>query len=475
MFVSVYPGDNANDVEINPRIEITFSKDLSKTKVNRNNIIVIDEAANRIINCSYSVSGPVVTLLPQRILETHTAYKIYLVGADDLTAPFPITFSDASTLVESLELMFKTGESYQDKDGRLASSENKDSVEDYPLILDGSVDLPGVQITTSSATELAIVGQYPMTGDVSVLVTHPEIRISFSHDLLGYGSPDSISILQSDLDKMLTISQTALLSKNFIFDPVSKTFYCPSDIGEPDDPKYLAPQGTVSVEGKDLVFTLNPGEMWKANTVITVTISPDIIGDVGGVPTAFHAVSTSYRFSTEIYPAFSSVNSVRFALGSMSQDVSDINIEAAILRSSVQAWHYARGNTSLFNPCYEAVLYSETSAVVSIMNMAEIGSDALRGKTMQLGDLAIRYQMSRNTDPTISNLRKALEDDLIILIRALAMKGGSSGGLSSSGRQFKNPTLETPFRPWEVNGKHKLSNTIEERSISASVKLPIAI
>ena len=72
-------------------------------------------------------------------------------------------------------------------------------------------------------------------------------------------------------------------------------------------------------------------------------------------------------------------------------------------------------------------------------------------------------------------MRSNIESMLPGLIESLAIKGGSRGHVASSGRQISNPTLETPFRTWQVDGNHRLSNTIEERSITANTKAPIVL
>jgi hypothetical protein len=471
-FVSISPDNNAVDVTVNSKIEIEFSKDLKTDLVNRNTIIVLDDVAQRIINASYSVSGAKVTILPQRVLETHTVYKVYIIGADDETAPFPLTFADDTTLATSLEFQFKTGEGYDSKDGEVNRADTKDSVEDYPTIPEGTTDLSAFMESSTGASEFEVVSQYPMTGDISVRVDQAEIRIGFSHEILGYGDPGSPSTDQADLNKILTISQAPLLDEYMIFDPVGKKFFEPVALGETQKAEYQAPSGSVSIDEKDVVFTLDAGQMWNANTIIEVQVSPDIVGDVDGVPTIFSVATRTYRFSTEIYPAYSSTNSIRYRLGGLSGAFSDIAIQAAILYASVEAFNYSRCTIGLYDPPYIARVYAEMAATLSLMNRNTLSLELGRGKSMELGDLKVAYQSPRSDADIQSGTKTMIEDALPLIIEQLAMLGGSGGhfkvgvmGINSLHPLFRQ-------RNWDIVGKHNWANTIEDRALQLSTTTP---
>lgn len=401
---SSFPSNGDQDIPTDVVITFTFDEAMDPSSLDQNTVILLNSVGNVIVDASvsYSPDQNMVQVSPDTQLTTETNYSLFIIGNDDTVHPATVKKFNGDPIPNTFVVDFKTGNGVSTDATDLPSITAIPAggvAFDPPVIspIDGSI------VTDNS---FSVVEVTPGNGDVLVYVDITQIKIVFNRD---------VDIAQ-DFDDLITMWYEPLIDLRYVFNGdfhISEAVRIPgAPVGELPviDQKFSFPAGTWAAAGKTLTFTLTPGKIFNANEIVNIRISKEIIDVDDKNPDS----DIHFSFVTEVYPLFASINSIRLMMGDASAAISDAKILAAILKSSVEGWRKSGKKVLLNNPIWPAVVFTECSAVLDLIDSVPVDSDLLtKDREYKLGDLNISYARPRSSThkdmlrETVADCRRA--------------------------------------------------------------------
>ena len=395
------------------------------------------------VTVEYAAGDTTALVIPDRLLEANTTYRLTLVGTDTSTSLGEIQASDDSPFPNTAYVSFTTGTEI--------STEGLDKTPEQEEV-EGDLDLPdGVTVAQQ---------------DFYVVSTNPENRAwHVDRDL------DVITITFSDSVDAARVNTNSVVVEIFPYLEDPQHFAVPAFQGASADPQMLpqfewegpyddtggilnfdAPTGVLSVSDTDILWTRGTAE-FPYNATIEITLDRSL-ADTGSNELG---VDQRFTFYIDPWPDWVSARRIRRALHPIElTDFPDDVLGLAVWNSTVEVGdliHWLLDDKTL--PPKQIRELIESRTVADIFRMMLVEKQLAAGQFKRLGDMEheVRYPTSKLTDVKPEKLRKAEERDQ-------ALTAQIRGYWLSTPRYFVKGRLGVHERP---NYRTRLWRTYEKQ------------
>lgn len=411
------PADAATDVFVNKSLTVTFDAALLESSVSTTTVLLEESGSGELISCIVELeTSTLVRITPIGSLAEDTLYKIKFPGTDiALSSSFVIKDNAASeALITTLTLSFRTGSrSYIDD-----TDIDKNATD---LSLEGDLNLP-VHVKA--------------LGDLAITTTTPKL---YSYDLTGVASVniEFNNALDSGLfnSDWMTVDVFPLLD-NSDHIAVSGAFTGIS-----------LPTYTLIHTGAHLVA--NFSEHLPQNVGVEVTVNKDVTDEDGS---EFGPNSYLLSFTTERYPSYSGIHTVKRELKAIKEELTNDYITATLFSNSIK--FIARYNEDSVNE-HLIQRWVLAKSIIDILDDKELEKAVVAGTRRHLGDMSV------SVDPIVGKLalkHKRAEDEVDRIAKTITKstaKSYSLEGQSSITRTYRrwpgvnNKIVESRFVYWQ--------------------------
>ena len=411
------PADAATDVFVNVSLTVTFSAALLESSVTTTTVLLEESGSGELVACTVELeTSTLVRITPIGALAEDTLYKIKFPGTDiALSNSFVIKDNAVSeALTTTLSISFRTGSrSYIDD-----TDIDKNATD---LSLEGDLNLP-VHVKA--------------LGDLAISATTPKL---YSYDLTGVASVDiefnntlDSGVFSTD---WMTVDVFPLLDNSDHL-AVSGTFT-----------GVALPTYTVSYTGAHLIATFS--EHLPQNVGVEVTVDKDVT-DIDG--SEFGPNSYLLSFTTERYPNYSGIHTVKRELKAIKDELTNDYITATLFSNSIK--FIVRYNEDDVNE-HLIQRWVLSKSIVDILDDKELEKAIVAGTRRHLGDMSV------SVDPIVGKLalkHKRAEDEADRISRTITRaiaKSYSLEGQSSIVRTYRrwpgvnNRIVEARFVYWQ--------------------------
>jgi len=385
-----YPVHGQVDVYINKPLVYVFPQAVKENSLYSGSVVLFDAKDHHVVEgvLSYDPSTFAVQFLPNQALTPNTSYTWTFAGEDDGDT-IPIEFDDTTKLVESIWIDFQTGTEYAEKSEAVPVGTD----EIYEVIEDGQT------LEERAIDEFRIEETSPKHFDSGIDVLTSEFSITFSKPLKAGQS----------LEDLITMEYKPLIRETYYFNNNTFNTYTTAKVpgattvdagAEP----FVMPEGdwSLSVDGKTLTWTKTEDKNFNANAFVYVTISGSALDEDDNKLNGEQ--DESFYFLTQLFPMFTTVESVLLRLHTINSYVSEEVVLKFILEESLRA--HRLGMTSLVTPSRAAQRYVDCAVVVDLLDNQSLQRQINRGKAIRLGELNVQYEFPRAPEVEMSVVRK---------------------------------------------------------------------
>ena len=458
--VSVTPADATVGVSVKANIVVVFSVAIDIDSVKDGTVVLTNLTTSTAARLAFSLSSDkkTLTIAPHNLLTPQCAYSLLIAGADSELPAGNVESDTGDDLAEDYTSIFSTGE---ERFVSLEEITDRDDIQHIAPIREES--------------ELAEATNY--------------IQITGS-------SPASYSTNQSDIDEIkiylseavdedewsdsyLTIEMYPVLDlDDYIgnYDSAGdKTLYC-------DDSTIpiTVPTGTISISSNVITWTRDTtvpvGEdattynKFPFNMEVIVTLAEETTGTSGNTLSE----DVSIIFTTEMFPMYSGIRTIRLDLGPVLDDYRDDALNRVILSRSIDAWEIGGRNFSIDTQPSAAKAFTRWASVVEALEVLSADMDMASGVMKQLGDFRIDYSR-RGVDSERGRIKTArtrmekAERVLILSIPGMKSRIADLGAECASRRVFHGTRMWNSFVFGRWYDTSQFENTTEKRIMSTLV------
>lgn len=430
---STSPTDGQSSIDTGIQISITFSEAVTRSTVKDGTVVLTDtETGTPVpVNISFATSDTVVKLFPKKALRPNIGYKVFIAGAaDSLPAGSVTSAASSDSLAESYSFVFQTKEELFVPLERVT---DRDDINHIAPIREES-ELAGVNgyIHVYSTTPLAFSSN---NGNLST------ITITFSESVEDYFDSSLFTIEMFPLDYEDYLG-------NYDGDGTRKLYAQDADL------PITLPTGTWSVDANVVTWTKDAGDTdihaydntFPFNTEIVVTIDSTVKGNSGLTLGA----DNQFRFTTEIFPLFTTSRAIRLHVGPVLDDYYDDTVNRLIWARGISAWELNAREFSLLAPKRSAREFTIWGAVLDAIEIPALRADILRGTSKQLGDFRVDFSNRGFTQDsgrfaTARKKMEAAELRLRAMVSTLGPRTSEVGANASGQSLFRN------VRNWDTD------------------------
>jgi len=401
---STLPADTAVNVDLNVRIVLTWSTSMKAVTMSPALIMIENTDLDALVDATieYAAGDTTALVIPDRLLEANTTYRLTFVGTDTSTSLGEIQASDDSPFPNTAYVSFTTGTEI--------STEGLDKTPEQEEV-EGDLDLPdGVTVAQQ---------------DFYVVSTNPENRAWHVDRNL-----DVITVEFSDSVDASRVNSNSVVVEIFPYLEDPQHFAVPAYQGAGADPLTLprfewmgpydetggilnfdAPTGVLSVSDTEILWTKDPSRDYPYNATVEVTLDRSL-ADTGANELG---VDQRFTFYIDPWPDWVSARRIRRALHPVDlTDFPDDVLGLAVWNATVEVGdlvHWLLDDQTLPPKQIRELIECRTVADVFRMMLAE--KQLAAGQFKRLGDLEheIRYPTTKVTDVKPEKLRKAEECD----------------------------------------------------------------
>jgi hypothetical protein len=378
------PASGATNVAKNVSLTATFSTDLLGSSVDSRTVYLRYEPSKAIVPASVSVSGAIVTVVPNFLLIPNSTYKLIVVG-NDVSTTVRLLSSDSTPLATTLQIPFQTGDTLaQDSDTGVKTVTD--------ALLEGEAILPDDIGFRTTSVPLRLIRTSPKQHAFGIDPTTTRLRLEFTAPIDISTVTGNISVLteafygeedlraaRADIDGEGLKYYFAYETGNYTGDPYTL------DPGLFQDPSF-----SYSVTGSYLDINITPytGSVLPNNICFHVEVGRDIANS-SGVTLGEDLI---YFVCVKPYPEWNSLMAIRHEIGSIaSSETPDDFVGLRIWRATVDMWAQLWTDVSLTNPSQYHKLYVRLRAALDVWDDLMVAKYLNSGVVKELGDLRIQY------------------------------------------------------------------------------------